>query len=86
MPLRLGDLAPDFTADTTEGTVSFHEWLGGGWGVRVGAASKLLDAEAGCHADGLIISSSQTQRRAGIKPVLLLLLLNLLMLVSYFCG
>ncbi len=33
MPLRLGDLAPDFTADTTEGTVSFHEWLGGGWGV-----------------------------------------------------
>ena len=33
MSLRLGDLAPDFTADTTEGTVSFHEWLGGGWGV-----------------------------------------------------
>ncbi len=33
MPLRLGDLAPDFTADTTEGTVSYHEWLGGGWGV-----------------------------------------------------
>ncbi len=33
MPLRLGDVAPDFTADTTEGTVSFHEWLGGGWGV-----------------------------------------------------
>ncbi len=33
MPLLLGDLAPDFTADTTEGTVSFHDWLGGGWGV-----------------------------------------------------
>ena len=33
MSLRLGDLAPDFTADTTEGTVSFHEWLGSGWGV-----------------------------------------------------
>ena len=33
MPLRLGDPAPDFTADTTEGKVSFHEWLGGGWGV-----------------------------------------------------
>ncbi len=33
MPLRLGDLAPDFTADPTEGTVSVHEGLGGGWGV-----------------------------------------------------
>ena len=33
MPLRLGDDAPDFTAETTEGTVRFHEWLGDAWGV-----------------------------------------------------
>ena len=33
MPLRLGDDAPDFTAQTTEGTVRFHDWLGDGWGV-----------------------------------------------------
>jgi alkyl hydroperoxide reductase subunit AhpC len=33
MSLRLGDLAPDFTAETTEGTINFHEWLGNGWGV-----------------------------------------------------
>ncbi len=33
MPLRLGDDAPDFTAQTTEGTVRFHEWLGDGWGI-----------------------------------------------------
>ena len=33
MSLRLGDLAPDFNADTTEGPVSFHHWLGGGWGI-----------------------------------------------------
>jgi len=33
MTVRLGDEAPDFTADTTEGTVNFHEWLGDGWGV-----------------------------------------------------
>ena len=33
MSLRLGDLAPDFTAETTEGTLKFHEWLGSGWGV-----------------------------------------------------
>ena len=32
-PLRLGDEAPDFTAETTEGPVRFHEWLDGGWGV-----------------------------------------------------
>ena len=32
-PLRLGDEAPDFTAETTEGPVRFHEWLGTGWGV-----------------------------------------------------
>src|SRR5205085_2077082 len=33
MALRLGDLAPDFTAETTEGTIKFHEWLGNGWGI-----------------------------------------------------
>ncbi|HOX84234.1 MAG TPA: peroxiredoxin [Chryseolinea sp.] len=33
MSLRLGDVAPDFTAETTEGTIQFHEWLGSGWGV-----------------------------------------------------
>ena len=33
MSLRLGDTAPDFTADTTQGTISFHEWLGSSWGV-----------------------------------------------------
>jgi alkyl hydroperoxide reductase subunit AhpC len=31
MPLRLGATAPDFTADTTEGTISFHEWIGDKW-------------------------------------------------------
>jgi alkyl hydroperoxide reductase subunit AhpC len=33
MSLRLGDVAPDFTAQTTEGTIKFHEWLGNSWGV-----------------------------------------------------
>ncbi len=31
--LRLGDVAPDFTAETTVGTIKFHEWLGDSWGV-----------------------------------------------------
>ncbi len=33
MAIRLGDVAPDFTAETTEGTINFHEWLGDGWGI-----------------------------------------------------
>ena len=33
MALRLGDTAPDFTAETTQGTINFHEWLGDSWGV-----------------------------------------------------
>jgi len=31
MPLRLGATAPDFTAETTEGTINFHEWIGDKW-------------------------------------------------------
>lgn len=31
--LRLGDIAPDFTADSTEGTIHFHQWLGTGWAI-----------------------------------------------------
>jgi len=33
MSLRLGDIAPDFTAETTQGTINFHEWLGDSWGM-----------------------------------------------------
>ena len=33
MALRLGDEAPDFTAETTKGTINFYDYLGSGWGV-----------------------------------------------------
>jgi alkyl hydroperoxide reductase subunit AhpC len=33
MPLRLGDEAPDFTAETTQGKIRFHEWIGNGWAI-----------------------------------------------------
>ncbi|MBI2527340.1 MAG: peroxiredoxin [Candidatus Rokubacteria bacterium] len=33
MALRLGDTAPDFTADSTEGPIRFHEWIGDRWAI-----------------------------------------------------
>jgi alkyl hydroperoxide reductase subunit AhpC len=33
MSLGIGDTAPDFTAETTEGRINFHEWIGNGWAV-----------------------------------------------------
>jgi len=33
MALRINDIAPDFTAETTQGTINFHEWIGDGWAV-----------------------------------------------------
>jgi alkyl hydroperoxide reductase subunit AhpC len=33
MSLRINDIAPDFTADTTQGSIQFHEWIGDGWAI-----------------------------------------------------
>src|SRR6266566_3826171 len=33
MSVRLGDTAPDFTAETTEGPIGFHDWIGDSWAV-----------------------------------------------------
>ena len=33
MALHIGDEAPDFTAETTQGPVRFHEWIGNGWAI-----------------------------------------------------
>jgi alkyl hydroperoxide reductase subunit AhpC len=33
MPLRINDQAPDFSAETTEGTINFHDWIGDGWAI-----------------------------------------------------
>ena len=33
MSLRINDVAPDFTAETTQGPIQFHEWIGDGWAI-----------------------------------------------------
>lgn len=32
-PIQLGDIAPDFTAETSQGPISFHQWIGNGWAI-----------------------------------------------------
>lgn len=71
MSLRLGDTAPDFTAQSTEGEIRFHDWLGGSWAVlfshpkdytpvcttELGYTAKLKErfAERGCKIIGLSV-------------------------------
>lgn len=82
MALQLGDEAPDFTAETSEGTVSFHEWLGDGWGVlfshpkdftpvcttELGAVAKLKDEFATRNAKVIAISVDSVESHKGWIP------------------
>jgi alkyl hydroperoxide reductase subunit AhpC len=71
MSLRINDEAPNFTADTTEGTIDFHEWIGDGWALlfshpkdftpvcttELGAVAGLKDdfAARGCKIIGISV-------------------------------
>ena len=70
MSLLLGDIAPDFEADTTEGRIRFHDWIGEDWVVffshpadftpvcttELGYTAKLKDELAARHAKAIVIS------------------------------
>ena len=44
MSLKIGDTAPDFEAETTEGKLRFHDWIGESWCVESGPSSFPLSA------------------------------------------
>jgi thioredoxin-dependent peroxiredoxin len=82
MVLQLGDEAPDFTAETTEGPVKFHEWLGDHWGVffshprdftpvcttELGAVAKLKAEFDKRNAKSIAISVDSRESHEGWIP------------------
>jgi len=84
MSLLLGDIAPDFEAETTEGKIRFHDWIGDDWVVffshpadftpvcttELGFTAKLKDELAARHAKALVISADSLEdHRNWVKDI-----------------
>ena len=67
--LRLGDIAPDFTVDTTEGEINFHEWLGDSWGILF---SHPADYTPVCTTElGTVANYHGEFKKRNVKPIAL---------------
>ena len=79
MSLRLGDIAPDFEQDSSEGRIKFHEWLGNSWGVlfshpadytpvcttELGLTAKLKDEFAKRNVKAIALSVDSVESHKG---------------------
>ncbi|HXK26544.1 MAG TPA: peroxiredoxin [Myxococcota bacterium] len=67
MALQLGDVAPDFEADTTEGRIRFHDWIGNGWAVLF---SHPKDFTPVCTTElGAVAKRKSEFERRGVKVI-----------------
>ena len=67
MPLQLGDTVPDLTAETTEGTVRFHEFIGDGWCILF---SHPADYTPVCTTElGTVAKLKDEFDKRGVKPI-----------------
>lgn len=79
MTVRLGDIAPDFEQDSSEGRIKFHEWLGDSWGIlfshpadytpvcttELGYTAKLKDEFAKRHVKAIALSVDDVESHKG---------------------
>ena len=69
MAIRLGDEAPDFSAETTAGSINFHEWLGDSWGVLF---SHPADFTPVCTTElGVVANIEEEFKQRGVKIIAL---------------
>ena len=69
MSLRLGDEAPDFVQDSSEGEIHFHQWLGNSWGVLF---SHPADFTPVCTTElGLTAKLKDEFSKRGVKAIAL---------------